>query len=137
MNISISRHQIHDGVVRLCVTGEVDLATSDLLAVTIHDAITAGQVQRLVVDLDKVTFLDPAGVAALVAGHRLAAEHGVTYLVTQPPDQVGPTADITGVPSALQQRRDRQRDLDGGGPAQDPDLRSWTGSHRGTGLHAW
>ncbi len=102
MNISISRHQIHDGVVRLCVTGEVDLATSDLLAVTIHDAITAGQVQRLVVDLDKVTFLDPAGVAALVAGHRLAAEHGVTYLVTQPPDQVGPTADITGVPSALQ-----------------------------------
>jgi anti-anti-sigma factor len=89
-------------VVRLCVTGEVDLATSALLAVTIRDAITAGQVERLVVDLDKVTFLDSAGVAALVAGHRLAAEHGVTYLVTQPPDRAGPTMDITGVRSALQ-----------------------------------
>ena len=101
MNISISRHQIHEGVVRLCVTGEVDLATSDLLAVTIHDAITAGHLERLVVDLDKVTFLDAAGVHALVAGHRLAAKHGVTYLVTHPHDEVGRTADISGVASTL------------------------------------
>ena len=102
MNISISRHQVHQGVVRLCVTGEVDLATSDLLAVTIRDAITPGHLQRLVVDLDKVTFLDSAGVDALVAGQRLAAQYGVTYLVTQPHDRVGPTMDVTGAPSTLQ-----------------------------------
>src|SRR5437867_1225110 len=52
MNISITRHQVHDGAVRLRVTGEVDLATSDLLAVTIRDAITAGHLKRLLVDLD-------------------------------------------------------------------------------------
>lgn len=96
-NISINRHTVNDAVLRIAVAGEVDLSTSDLLATTIRDAITAGHVAELVVDLDQVTFLDSTGIRALITGHNLAAERGVAYHVTNPHNIVRETLDIAGV----------------------------------------
>lgn len=59
----IGAHQVDDGVVRVAVTGEVDVATADDLYQSITDA--AESVAEVVVDLADVTFCDSSGIGAL------------------------------------------------------------------------
>jgi anti-sigma B factor antagonist len=89
--------QASGGMLRLDVSGEVDLATGEELAAAIRGAITSGTHVLLTIDLDRVTFLDSMGINVLVAGRRLADEHGVAYLVTNPNGLVHQVLEITGV----------------------------------------
>ncbi len=95
--IFIEPHTVNDGVLRLAISGEVDLSTCDVLGASIRDAVTDGHVAELVVDLDGVTFLDSTGVAALVDGHNLAAEQGVAYVVTDANKLIHDVLDTSGV----------------------------------------
>jgi anti-anti-sigma factor len=69
------------GTVRLAVTGEVDLGTADPLREAMTRLMGDGQVTRLVVDFADVSFLDAAGIAALLAGYRYAEGRGITFTV--------------------------------------------------------
>ncbi len=100
-SVSISRHFVDHGVLRLAVTGEIDLSTSELLVAAVRDAIAVGQIAELVVDLGKVTFLDSTGISALVAGRNLAGERGVAYVVINPHDMVRRVLDVAGVLATL------------------------------------
>jgi anti-anti-sigma factor len=64
---------------RVCVYGEIDLATApDMAAAALHH-IQAGR--HVTMDLGGATFLDAAGVSSLVALHRSAAEAGCRFTV--------------------------------------------------------
>lgn len=54
--------------------GEIDISTADELRDCLSGLAASGQ--PLVVDLDQVTFIDSAGLAALVGGAKQAAAHG-------------------------------------------------------------
>ncbi len=98
---SLDEYPVDDGVLRLAVAGEVDLANSEVLADAIRTAIKTWSVAELVVDLDQVTFLDSTGISVLMGGYNLAADYGVAYFVVNPPDLVRRTLDITGVLTTL------------------------------------
>jgi anti-anti-sigma factor len=66
------------GTVTLTVAGEVDLATAGALRQAIVDLLQTAGIRRLVVDFAQISFLDAAGVAALLAGHRLGQAAGVS-----------------------------------------------------------
>ncbi|MCU7730953.1 STAS domain-containing protein [Actinoplanes sp. KI2] len=82
--IAIKRTVVNDGVVRLAVSGDVDIDSCDVLATMIRYAVTVERVAELVVDLERVSYLDSGAIRALVEGHHLATEHGVAYQVINP-----------------------------------------------------
>jgi anti-sigma B factor antagonist len=98
---SLDEHPVDDGVLRLAVSGEVDIASSEVLADAIRTAIKKWSVAEVIVDLDQVTFLDSTGISVLVAGYNLAADYGVAYFVVNPHDLVRRTLHITGVLATL------------------------------------
>jgi len=100
-DFSLDQHPVDDGVLRLAVSGEVDIASSEVLADAIRTAIKKWSVAEVVVDLDQVTFLDSTGISVLVAGYNLAADYGVAYFVVNPHDLVRRTLHITGVLATL------------------------------------
>ena len=100
-NFWTTEHTVNDGVLRLAIAGEVDISNADLLTDAITKLIIAGHVAELIIDLDRVTFLDSTGISSLVRGHNLAAAFGIAYLVTNPHDMVHKVLDITGVLSLL------------------------------------
>jgi anti-sigma B factor antagonist len=63
--------QLQDGVFVLAVAGELDMLTAPRLSQTLEEAL-ADEPRLLVVDLSDVTFLDSAGLAALLAARREA-----------------------------------------------------------------
>jgi anti-sigma B factor antagonist len=60
--------------VRLRVSGELDLYTAPLLTEAVHNQARAGQ--RVVVDLEKVSFMDSTGVSALIGVIQDAGRNG-------------------------------------------------------------
>ena len=81
LDITIRRER---GVVIAAVTGGVDIFTVALLRACLFELADSGR--TLIVDLDRVTFIDSAGLGALVGTSRRAAERGgsLRAVCTQP-----------------------------------------------------
>jgi len=62
------------GVVIAAVTGDVDIATVAQLRDCLFELADSGE--TLIVDLNRVSFIDTAGLGALVGAGRRAAAHG-------------------------------------------------------------
>jgi anti-sigma B factor antagonist len=62
------------GVVIAAVTGDIDISTVNGLRETLFKLADTGQ--TLIVDLNMVTFIDSAGLGALVGAYRHATAHG-------------------------------------------------------------
>jgi anti-sigma B factor antagonist len=62
------------GVVIVAVTGEVDISTVTRLRQRLSELTDGGQ--TLIVDLNRVTFFDSAGLGTLIGAARRAAAHG-------------------------------------------------------------
>ena len=73
LDISVRRER---GVAIAAITGEIDISTVNVLRETLFEV--AGTGQTLIVDLNRVTFIDSAGLGALVATYRHATAHGGT-----------------------------------------------------------
>jgi anti-sigma B factor antagonist len=69
-----------DSTVRVSTTGEVDSTSAPRLHAELDAQLDLAP-RELVVDLDRVTFLDSAGLCALAAIHRRAVAEGVTLRV--------------------------------------------------------
>jgi anti-sigma B factor antagonist len=66
------------GVVIAAVTGEIDVSTVAQLRERLYELADNGG--TLIVDLNRVTFIDSTGLGALVGTARRAAEHGGSLL---------------------------------------------------------
>jgi anti-sigma B factor antagonist len=62
------------GVVVAAVTGDIDISTVTRLREDLFKLADSGR--TLIVDLNRVTFIDSAGLGALVGAARRADEHG-------------------------------------------------------------
>ena len=67
------------GYAIVAVAGEVDIATVTRLRERLFELAASGR--TLVVDLDQVSFIDSAGLAALVGAARRTAAHGASLQV--------------------------------------------------------
>ena len=79
--LRLSASPLRRGTVRLAVAGEVDLGTGDALREVMTRLMGDGRLTRLVVDFADVSFLDAAGMAALLAGYRYAEGRSIAFAV--------------------------------------------------------
>lgn len=82
-------------LVVLSVFGALDILTAPDLSTEIH-AVLGGESGGLIVDLGKLEFLASAGMAALVDGHRTAAERIPFAVVADGPATSRPL-EVTGL----------------------------------------
>ncbi len=70
---------LDESIATLSVSGDLDLASRPLLIAAIDEALDHAAARGLVIDLAATTFLDCAGIGALVHGRNLATERGLCY----------------------------------------------------------
>jgi anti-anti-sigma factor len=96
-----SRRERVGRVVTLTPAGEVDLRCAGALRAAIQDTLRTPHPVDVIVDLRQVTFLDCAGIGALVDGRNTAARRGRGYRVVNLQPLVHRVLDLTGVLTAL------------------------------------
>jgi anti-sigma B factor antagonist len=93
--LSLSVHY-DNGIATLRADGELDLASAVALEHRLGE-LTGPDVTGVTVDLGGVTFVDSAGINALLRGRRLAESRAQTFLVSGATGVVRQVLSITGV----------------------------------------
>ena len=89
---------ISDGVLRIVVTGEIDAIAEKEFVAHVLDAIQATDAERIVLDLDGVTFIDSWGLRLLLKGRRQADTRRVLLtLMISPDSPVARLLEVAGV----------------------------------------
>jgi anti-anti-sigma factor len=89
-----------DGVVRVCVIGEIDLSTAPQLEAALVRELDGAP--DLLLDLSEVSFLDSSGLHAIVSAARTARANGGMLVVDSPlPAQARRVIEITGLEELL------------------------------------
>lgn len=81
---------------RVTAAGEIDFATAPILRDGLLAALRERVPSVLVLDLADVTFLDCAGISALVIARRTATQIGIELRLTRPQPIVRRILDLTG-----------------------------------------
>jgi anti-anti-sigma factor len=101
------------GVARVAVSGEVDADTGNTLSAVIAAAARL-EIADVLIDMEHVSFLDAAGIRALILGRDAVRRQGHTYRVVNPQGLVRMVLEITGVLEILDVNSVEQSGLNGG-----------------------
>ncbi len=85
-----------DGWAVLAVSGEVDVATVPRLREELHRLVADGK-HRIIVDLDKVDFLDSTGLGVLVGGLKRVRAHDGELVLVCTQSRVTKVFEVTGL----------------------------------------
>jgi len=92
---------VDGGSIVVRVYGEVDLTVSGQLERVLLAAPAIADVDRVIVDLGDLHFLDSSGVHALVKGYLATRDAGLSYEVRNASGMVARVLRITGVAEAF------------------------------------
>lgn len=108
-------HQTHesDGMVRLALSGELDLSSATQIEEVLKDIEEAGP-QVLVLDLRDLTFMDSTGLRVMVSADARARDASRRLVIVQGPETVHRVFRITGLDAHLEIVENPQAVLDGG-----------------------
>lgn len=95
--MKIISHSDGDGVVRLAMSGDLDMATTGLLQRRVAATLEQDRPRRLVVDVADVTFCDSSGIHAFLLAREAANRRGVTFVLANPSGITRRTLEITGL----------------------------------------
>jgi anti-sigma B factor antagonist len=90
-----------DGTTRLAVTGEIDMSTVDQFRAALMRVVGEPSVSSVTLDFESLDFIDSAGVEAVLAGMRVAADRKIPYVVVNPYGRVLRVLEILGVDTLL------------------------------------
>ncbi len=92
--IGVTRHIASDGCARLAVAGELDAASASTLIGAVINTMDAGSV-HVELDMRDVTFIDSAGLGALIRAYKAAQGRG-SLVICELSDVVHRLLAITG-----------------------------------------
>ncbi|HEX4811453.1 MAG TPA: STAS domain-containing protein [Nonomuraea sp.] len=99
LHVTTSRH---DGTVTVTVSGELDIATTELLRGRLLWLLQeSGRAQAVVLDLRRLSFIDAAGLGVLVALHDQARRRRTPLRLTGVPPAMRRLLRVTGLDAHL------------------------------------
>lgn len=84
MTLSLTTSTLPDGAVAIAPTGEIDTDNAYEIKDAVATLLANGRPPRVELDMRRVTFVDSAGIRALVAAFQIASVSGVRLVVTNP-----------------------------------------------------
>lgn len=89
-----------DGAVRITVEGELDLATAPAVEAALREPVD-GDLERRVLDLRAVTFMDSSGLRTILSANGAARREGWSLQIVPGPPAVQRIFEICGVADGL------------------------------------
>jgi len=114
-DFSIKTDVVDEQTVVLIVRGELDLSSAPALEQSVRECTTDGH-PRIVIDLTAASFVDSAGIGALVNGRRLVHRAGGRLVVQSSNHQLNRVFELTGLMRRLMVTSDRAKAIDAAQP---------------------
>lgn len=102
MDLTFERSAGAAGSVRLAIAGEIDFSNVDVVRAAITPILDESRLNRLIVDCERLEFIDSLGVQALLTLKRVATERGIAFTVANIQGAVRRVTETLGVTGTLE-----------------------------------
>jgi anti-sigma B factor antagonist len=96
MTLTVTPRPLNEGTQALDLEGEVDVYTAPVLRQAIVEQVDGGT-KHLVINLEKVEYLDSTGLGILIGGVKRLKEQGGSLRLAGPSARITRIFDITGL----------------------------------------
>jgi len=107
-DFDVHHYRRHDATVVVSLRGELDTDADASLQGLFAGLLDSERPSSLIVDMRHVTFLDTAGVRALVVGHLAARALGMTFQIRHPKPMIEERLRLAGIDHMLMRPDDDQ-----------------------------
>lgn len=97
--MQISTEELADGVTRVALDGRLDIAGAAVVDLKMN--IVAGSATKLLIDLEKVTFLGSMGLRSIVLPARAVKSRGGKVVLLAPDEMVESVLKTSGIDAML------------------------------------
>jgi anti-anti-sigma factor len=91
------RSELRDGRLQVVVTGALDMAAAFRFESALEALLVAGDAESVVLDLGQVTFVDSAGLGALLSIRERASQLGIELTAARVSASVRRILEVTGI----------------------------------------
>jgi anti-anti-sigma factor len=99
--VHVTVQQTSNGHIVVNLAGELDIATAPQVIGAVRSALADGPVDELIIDVDRLEFVDSTGVHALVQAREAARARGASFALRRPCPLVARVLDVSGVSDFL------------------------------------
>jgi anti-anti-sigma factor len=100
--LAFERSAVADGSTRLAIAGEIDFSNVDQVRAAVTPILDESKLHRLVVDCERLEFIDSLGVQTLLTLKRVATERGIALTVANMRGTVRWVTETLGVARTLE-----------------------------------
>ena len=124
MENPIERTLAEDGTATVTVVGEIDFSNADEVSQSIRESVVEWSPPAVRIDLRLATFIDSAGLAALIEGYRAAMAGESRFVVINPTPGFRRVLTVTGLSElfGLPEEADSRESAVSTDQAASPDL---------------
>jgi anti-anti-sigma factor len=101
-DLAFERSATADGASRLAIAGEIDFSNVDQVRAAVTPILDESKLHRLVVDCERLKFIDSLGVQTLLTLKRVATERGIALTVANMRGMVRRVTETLGVAGTLE-----------------------------------
>ncbi|GAA4894401.1 STAS domain-containing protein [Streptomonospora salina] len=98
--LKITRRDRDDGVV-LALSGEVDMAAEEQFNRAVREIVDTRPSSRIVLDFDKLSFIDSSGLRVLIQAHKAAKGAGGALAVASVSERIARILHVTAIDTRI------------------------------------
>ncbi|MFZ5649800.1 MAG: anti-sigma F factor antagonist [Bacillota bacterium] len=96
--------EITGGAMVVRLSGEIDLAVADTLRNSLESQLDNNpQVKNIILNLDRVTYIDSSGLGVMLGRYRRLSKHGGRMFIVGAAPQVKKVLDLSGLLNIMQE----------------------------------
>ena len=89
--------KINNGVLRICLTGELDDHSAPTMRKQLDSMIDDRSIKRVVIDMSRLDFMDSTGIGVLLGRYKKLAASGVSAFILSPKNNVDKVLNLSGI----------------------------------------
>jgi anti-anti-sigma factor len=94
-------YELRGATAEVALTGDLDMAAAFKLEPAIERVVSDHEVDKLVMDLAGIEFIDSAGLGSLLSAHQRLSDLGIRPEIRRPSPAVARVLDATGMRGVL------------------------------------
>ncbi len=95
--VSMVDGKINNGVLRICLTGELDDHSAPTMRKQLDSMIDDRSIKRVVIDMSRLDFMDSTGIGVLLGRYKKLAASGVSAFILSPKNNVDKVLNLSGI----------------------------------------
>lgn len=104
-------HYIDEKILKIYITEEIDHHTSSVIRTRLDYEISRFRPKKVVIDMERVKFMDSAGIGLLIGRYKVAKSYGGCLEIENTNEKLMSIFEMAGLPKIIEFKENRKEEV--------------------------